>query len=64
MTLNLVYVALVTEIILMIFLFKTYLYQKGYAQVIVQQVPSITIAIATQIFTKIYTILIKNITNF
>jgi len=60
----LAYVALVTEIILMIFLFKTYLYQKGEPQFIVQQVPSIMIAIASQIFTKLYTILIKNITNF
>ena len=63
-TLNLVYVALVTEVILMIFLFKTYLYQSGYPQIFVQQAPSIMIAIATQIFTKIYTIMIRNITNF
>lgn len=62
--LNLAYVALVVEVLIMIFLLKTYLYQKGYAQTIVQQVPSILIAIATQIFTKIYTILIKYITNF
>ena len=48
----------------MLFLFKTYLYQAGYPQLMVQHIPSILIAIATQIFTKIYTIMIGAITNF
>ena len=51
-------------VILMLFLFKTFLYQSGYPQLMVQHIPSVLIAIATQIFTKIYTIMIKNITNF
>ena len=62
--LNAAYVALVAEVILLLFLLKTYLYQKGYPQLVVLHVPSVSIAIATQIFTKVYTILIKNITNF
>jgi hypothetical protein len=57
-------VALVAEVILMLFLFKTYLYQSGQPQLLVQQLPAILIAVATQIFTKVYTILIKNITEF
>ena len=62
--LNFAYVALVAEVILLLFLFKTYLYQRGFPQLVVLHIPSILIAIATQIFTKVYTILIKNITNF
>lgn len=64
MVLNVTYVALVAEVLLLIFLFKTYLYQSGYGQTVVQTTPSVLIAIATQIFTKVYTIMIKNITNF
>ncbi len=64
MVLNLTYVALVAEVLLMLFLFKTYLYQSGFSQTVVQQAPSILIAVATQIFTKVYTTIIKNITNF
>ena len=62
--LNFAYVALVAMVILMLFLFKTFLYQSGYPQLVVQHIPSVLIAIATQIFTKVYTIMIKNITNF
>ena len=62
--LNLAYVILVAEVMLYFFLFKTYLYQLGLSQTLVQQVPAILIAIATQVFSKVYTILIKNITNF
>ena len=61
---NLAYVGMVTEVILLIFVFKTYLYQSGYSQTVVQQGPAILIAIVVQIFTKIYTILIKSIINF
>ena len=64
MVINLAYVGLVTEVILLLFLFKTYLYQLGYPQTIVQQAPAILIAIATQVFNKLYTILIKSIINF
>jgi len=61
---NLAYVGMVTEVILLLFVFKTYLYQLGLSQTIVQQVPAILISIAVQVFTKIYTILIKSIINF
>ena len=61
---NLAYVAMLTQVILLLFVFKTYLYQSGYSQTVVQQVPAILISIATQVFIKIYTILIKNIINF
>lgn len=61
---NLAYVGMVTEVILLLFVLKTYLYQSGLSQTIVQQVPAILISIAVQIFTKIYTILIKSIINF
>jgi len=61
---NLAYVGMVAEAILLLFVFKTYLYQSGYSQTIVQQVPAILISIAVQVFTKVYTILIKSIINF
>ena len=61
---NLAYVGLVTEVILLLFVFKTYLYQSGLSQTIVQQVPAILISIAVQVFTQFYTILIKFIINF
>jgi len=61
---NLAYVGMVTEVILLLFVFKTYLYQSGLPQTVVQQTPAILISIATQVFTKIYTILIKSIINF
>ena len=61
---NLAYVGMVTEVILLLFVLKTYLYQSGLSQTIVQQVPAILISIAVQVFTKIYTILIKSIINF
>lgn len=62
--LNLAYVLLVALVILLLFLFKTYLYQLGLDQNIVNQVPSILIAISSQVFSKIYTVIIKNITIF
>lgn len=62
--LNLAYVLLVAVVILLLFLFKTYLYQLGLDQNIVNQVPSILISLASQIFTKIYMVIIKNITIF
>ena len=63
-TLNLAYVLLVALVILLLFLFKTYLYQLGLDQKIVNQVPSILISLASQIFNKIYMKIIKNITIF
>lgn len=62
--LNLAYVLLVALVILLLFLFKTYLYQLGLDQNIVNQVPSILIALASQVFSKIYMVIIKNITIF
>lgn len=62
--LNLAYVVLVVEVLLLLVLFKTYLYQSGFSASMVNTVPAIMIAVATQIFTKIYTIIIHSITNF
>lgn len=62
--LNLAYVLLVALVILLLFLLKTYLYQKGLDQNIVNQVPSILIAIASQVFSKIYMFIITKITVF
>lgn len=62
--LNLAYVFLVALCILLLFLFKTYLYQLGLDQTIVNQVPSILISVASQVFSKIYMIILKKITIF
>lgn len=51
-------------VIVEIFVFKTYLYQSGYDQQIVSIVPSLLISISVQIFTFLYTILIKYLTDF
>jgi hypothetical protein len=62
--LNIAYVALVVEVILLIFLFKTYMYQLGLAPTLSTTLPSVMISVSAQIFTKIYTIIIKHITIF
>lgn len=62
--LNLAYVLLVAEVILLLFLLKTYMYQLGLDQNLVNQVPSISISVASQIFNKVYMVIIKNITIF
>jgi hypothetical protein len=62
--LNLAYVLLVAEVILLLFLLKTYMYQKGYNQTLVNQVPSILISVASQVFNKVYMMIIRNITIF
>ena len=61
---NATYVLLVALVILLLFVFKTYLYQRGLPQQAVNIIPSVLISIASQIFSKIYSIVIRNITIF
>lgn len=62
--LNILYVTLVAQVILLLFLFKTYLLQKGYDQNIVNSVPSLLVAVASQVFSFIYKIILRQITIF
>ncbi len=52
------------QVILLLFLFKTYLLQKGYDQNIVNSLPSLLVAVASQVFSFIYKIILKQITIF
>jgi hypothetical protein len=57
-------VFLVALVMLLLFLLKTYLYQSGLDQNLVNQIPSILIAVASQIFSVIYMKILKSITIF
>lgn len=61
---TLAYIILMALVIILIFVFKTYLFQTGQPQELVSVVPSLLISIAVQVFNKLYTILIKAITDF
>lgn len=61
---SLSYVAFVALLIMLLFTFKSYLFQSGYSQTSVDVLPSILIAITVQVCNYAFTLLMELIAEF